>query len=42
MEKIKIQNCKEQECNSITLQGSNIFVPFIFGLAFGLLIAKSI
>jgi len=42
MEKITIQKCEGQECNSITLQGNNILVPFLFGLALGYLIIKSV
>jgi len=42
MEKIKIQNCKGQECNSVTLQGNNILVPFLVGVALGYLITKSV
>ncbi len=42
MSTIMYSNCKEKECNSISIQGDNIIVPVLFGVALGLVIAKSL
>ncbi|MDB0616268.1 hypothetical protein [Tenacibaculum finnmarkense] len=35
-------HCNDSKCNSISIQGDNIIVPVLFGVAVGLLIAKSL
>ena len=42
MNTIIISNCKEKECNTLSFQGDKIIVPVLFGVALGLLIAKSL
>ena len=42
MNTIMISNCKEKECNTVAIKGDNIIAPVLFGVALGLLIAKSL
>jgi len=42
METATFQVCKGQSCKTFTVQGNNILVPVLFGVAVGILIAKAI
>ncbi|MGG8495936.1 hypothetical protein ACQY1Q_05945 [Tenacibaculum sp. TC6] len=42
MNTIMYNSCTEKGCNSISIQGNNIVLPVLFGVAVGLVIAKSL
>ncbi|WP_262509220.1 hypothetical protein [Tenacibaculum ovolyticum] len=39
---IVYSNCNGSKCNTVSIQGDNIIVPILFGVAIGLVIAKSL